>query len=61
MQAFSSTRRTELGTGADAQKPPLRCGLWARLTAGVRLRYFTLVELLLDLQIHWRGVRNAVA
>ena len=22
---------------ADAQKPPLCCGLWARLTAGVRL------------------------
>ena len=27
----------QLGTGADAQKPPLRCGLWVQLTAGVAM------------------------
>jgi hypothetical protein len=30
---------TYKGSGADAQKPTLRCGFRARLTASVRLRW----------------------
>jgi hypothetical protein len=49
-----------LATGRRRTRVPANNTL-ERDAHGVRLRYFTLVESVLDLQINLRGVRDAVA